>query len=222
MQHYSYKDFKKIMCEQHSAGNFYIEGVIVFTQDSFSSEFSLESRSYAVLADNKAFGDYVGYSIFGSALDGSDSCVRLDKYMQEEYGGANGWKVEYCYFPEGNPTKCCVELCTKEQINCDKKSAIFLDANYSGFCFELHRLYKVCLAADTFSEYFGDVMQESKIVVIDVSTLTENFMRTKGVEMLDDLYKIIDTDFAKMHLKIKILYDSYVPEELSAISNHAS
>ena len=41
-----------------------------------------------------------GYSIFGWALDGSDPGVRLEAYMAAEKGGANGWKVDYCYMEE--------------------------------------------------------------------------------------------------------------------------
>ena len=38
-----------------------------------------------------------GYSIYGSALDGTDPCVRLEQYMAVERGGKNGWKIERCY-----------------------------------------------------------------------------------------------------------------------------
>lgn len=41
-----------------------------------------------------------GYSIYGSAIDGSDDNVRLEQYMKEERGGADGWIVERCYLPE--------------------------------------------------------------------------------------------------------------------------
>ena len=38
-----------------------------------------------------------GYSIYGSSLDGTDPCVRLEQYMSVERGGKNGWKIERCY-----------------------------------------------------------------------------------------------------------------------------
>lgn len=41
-----------------------------------------------------------GYSIFGSSLDGSDKNVRLEQYMEDEYAGKGGWKVDYCYLIE--------------------------------------------------------------------------------------------------------------------------
>lgn len=45
-------------------------------------------------------GHMGGYSIYGSALDGSDPCVRLECYMQDEKGGTDGWKIERCYMKE--------------------------------------------------------------------------------------------------------------------------
>lgn len=76
----------------------HLTGYIVFSQTSFDKEYSLESRTYVVTSDNKAFRPRMGgYSIFASALDGSDPCVRLDLYMADEHGGADGWKIERCY-----------------------------------------------------------------------------------------------------------------------------
>lgn len=73
-------------------------GVIVFTEDSFKKPYSLESRSYEVSSDNKAFKpDALGYSIYGTSLDESDIGVRLEQYMKDEYAGDKGWKVDYCY-----------------------------------------------------------------------------------------------------------------------------
>lgn len=89
--------------ETHKWANEKISGVIVFTPDSFEKEYSLESRSYGVSSNNKAWIPGMGgYSIFGSALDGSDNGVRLEQYMWNEYGGENGWKVAYCYFLDEN------------------------------------------------------------------------------------------------------------------------
>lgn len=76
----------------------HLTGCIVFTEDSFNQPYSLESRTYAVSSDNKAFQPNMGgYSIYGSAVDGSDPLVRLERYMAAEKGGKDGWKVEYCY-----------------------------------------------------------------------------------------------------------------------------
>ncbi len=72
-------------------------GAIVFTEDSFNQKYPLESRTYIVSSRNKAYmPDMLGYSIFGSCLDGTDQCVRLDHYMK----GKKPWKVDYCYLCE--------------------------------------------------------------------------------------------------------------------------
>ena len=73
-------------------------GYIVFTEDSWPDKYPLESRTYAVSSDNKAFIPGMGgYSIYGGSIDGSDPCVRLEAYMAAERGGKDGWKVDYCY-----------------------------------------------------------------------------------------------------------------------------
>ena len=49
-------------------------------------------------SNNKAFQEGMGgYSIYGSSLDGTDPCVRLERYMAVEKGGKDGWKIERCY-----------------------------------------------------------------------------------------------------------------------------
>ena len=74
---------------------------IVFTEDSFASQYPLLSRTYSVSSDNKAFlPDRLGYSIFAYCLDPtSDQGVRLDWCMAEE-GNPGGWKVQECYVLE--------------------------------------------------------------------------------------------------------------------------
>lgn len=84
--------------ESNRGSNEPMIGYIVFTTNSFSKEYPLESRTYVVSSDNKAYqAGKKGYSIYGSCLDGTDSYVRLDWYMQEEKGPKEGWRVEYCY-----------------------------------------------------------------------------------------------------------------------------
>lgn len=69
--------------------------VAVISNDSFSQEYSLESRSYRFRSDEKRFlPEMLGNSIFANALDGTDDGVRLDWYI---YGGEDAWKIEYCY-----------------------------------------------------------------------------------------------------------------------------
>ena len=94
MEKISFSEMEKRFCEYnrtHSSGC--IEGVIVYSSDNWPGKFySLESRSYRVTSDNKAFKDGMGgYSIFGSCLDGTDPCIRLEHI---------GWKIEHCYMLE--------------------------------------------------------------------------------------------------------------------------
>lgn len=76
----------------------HITGYVVFTQDSFKEPYSEASRTYAISSDNKAFQSGMGgYSIYGECMDGTDPCVRLERYMAAEHGGKDGWKIERCY-----------------------------------------------------------------------------------------------------------------------------
>jgi len=76
----------------------HLTGYIVFSPASFEQEYSLESRTYEVSSDNKAYQPNMrGYSIFASSMDGSDCGVRLEQFMSSELGGADGWQIERCY-----------------------------------------------------------------------------------------------------------------------------
>ena len=75
---------------------------ITFTKDSFTKPYSLASRTYRVTSDNKAYRpNMIGYSIFGSALDGTDQGVRLDQYIKDETGNQLDWTVEDCKIISG-------------------------------------------------------------------------------------------------------------------------
>ena len=111
MEHLTYQELRKALCEFNEREDIRvkgtgksIKGVIVFKSENWPEDnYSLEARSYLVSSDNKAFiPGQMGYSIFGSSLDGSDPGVRLEAYMAEERGGADGWKVDYCYLLEEN------------------------------------------------------------------------------------------------------------------------
>lgn len=79
----------------------HLTGYIVFTEDSFSESYPEEARTYVVSSNNKAFQpNKGGYSIYASALDGSDPMVRIERYMAAEKGGGDGWKIERCYVKE--------------------------------------------------------------------------------------------------------------------------
>lgn len=66
-----------------------VTGVIVYRQSNWTKKYTLKSRSYRVCSDAKAFDPSAGgYSLFGSNLDCSDICVRLERV---------DWRIEYCY-----------------------------------------------------------------------------------------------------------------------------
>ncbi len=97
-QEVSYYELKNMFREAEREKRGSLVGYIVFTEDSFDKPYPIEARTYMVSSDNKAFQDGMGgYSIYGSSVDGEDILVRLDGYMQEEYGGKDGWEVEKCY-----------------------------------------------------------------------------------------------------------------------------
>lgn len=69
-----------------------LEAVIVFAPSSWpGKDYSLESRSYKFVSDNKAFiPGMCSNSIFADSLDKSDLGVRLDHVIDE-------WVEDYCY-----------------------------------------------------------------------------------------------------------------------------
>ena len=106
MKRLTYPELRKAFCDFNEQNNITtkgtgkaIKGVIVFKSENWPNDnYSLESRSYEVSSDNKAFiPGQLGYSIFGSALDGTDDGVRLEQCMEYEHGD---WKVDYCYLLE--------------------------------------------------------------------------------------------------------------------------
>lgn len=92
-----YDAFYKFNEEHHITSQFEgpsINGVIVYKESNWETKYSLESRSYVVNSGNKSFIPSMGgNSIFGSNLDGTDKCIRLD---------FTGWEVDYCYLKENN------------------------------------------------------------------------------------------------------------------------
>lgn len=77
------------------------EAVIVFTKDSFETEYTEIERSYKVLRVNKYFDSSMnGNSLLGDCLDGKDYAVRLDLYMSLPPSEGKSWEVEYCYIIE--------------------------------------------------------------------------------------------------------------------------
>ena len=99
----TYKELKAAFEEhEYSGKKGHLRGLIVFTEDSFTKPCRESSRTYIVSSDKKAFQpNMCGYSIWGSAIDGTDPGVRLEQYMMEEHGGKDGWKVDCCYLLHG-------------------------------------------------------------------------------------------------------------------------
>lgn len=99
MEKITYAELAEIFRKREYPGpTEHLTGYIVFTEDNFEKLYSLEARTYRVSSNNKAYQPNMGgYSIYGSAIDGSDPMVRLEQYMAAEKGGKNGWKVDYCY-----------------------------------------------------------------------------------------------------------------------------
>ena len=94
----TFAEMRSRFCEAENEGKEHLSGYIVFTQDSFDKPYDERSRTYGVSSNNKAFqAGMGGYSIFGSCLDGTDPCLRLDGYMF----GENAWKIEKCYMMPG-------------------------------------------------------------------------------------------------------------------------
>ena len=90
----SYPELSTLFSSVNDKGLSPITGYIVFTADSFDKDYSETSRTYCVSSNNKAYQSGMGgYSIYGSCLDGTDSCIRLEGYMR----GENSWKIEKCY-----------------------------------------------------------------------------------------------------------------------------
>ena len=99
MEKITYNELRKLFYDHESTNpTEHLTAHIVFTEDSWPDKYPLESRTYVVSSDNKAFIPGMGgYSIYGGSLDGTDPCVRLEAYMAAERGGKDGWKVDYCY-----------------------------------------------------------------------------------------------------------------------------
>ena len=100
MKKLTYMEFRDAMFkfnEEHPDGKSMLYGVIVFTKDSFTADYTETERSYRTNNDQKGFQHgKISNSIYANCLDGKDLGVRLDWYMH----GENPWKVDYCYLEE--------------------------------------------------------------------------------------------------------------------------
>lgn len=111
----TYSELKKRFREQERSGSGeHLTAILLFTEDSFAEKTSILSRAYLISSNNKAFRPrMLGYSIYGSCLDGTDAGVRLDLYMAEEKGGDAGWKVQDAYILEHMRGAAQIPSCTE-------------------------------------------------------------------------------------------------------------
>lgn len=100
LQHISFSELEdfasKFFSQNPKIGQFQKnpKAAIVFKEESYSTPYSLEARTYIFSLANKYFmPNMIGTSIFASCLDGSEDMVRLDWYL-------NSWKIDYCYLLE--------------------------------------------------------------------------------------------------------------------------
>ena len=95
-----YKQLKELFWQhERDYPKTHLTGCITFASfgPDNKKEYPWSGRTYIISSDNKAFQpNKGGYSIFGSCLDGSDPCLRLEELMAEEHGGKYGWAVEDC------------------------------------------------------------------------------------------------------------------------------
>lgn len=94
---------KKLTLNELSAKKDWKKAVVVFKQESFDKEYSLESRSYAISSGENYFrSDKISNSLYGDCLDGSENGVRLDLYIHSmpEDNVGKPWIVDYCYIVE--------------------------------------------------------------------------------------------------------------------------
>lgn len=95
----TYQELKSLFCAHEQANpRIHLTAHITFSRFGSTNkrEYNRQERTYIISSNNKAFQPSKGgYSIYGSCLDGTE-CIRLERYMREEYGGTDGWIVEDC------------------------------------------------------------------------------------------------------------------------------
>ena len=83
---------KKVTSQYSASKSNRLVGVVVFKSENWpGKDYSLESRSYQFVSDNKYFIPGLGgNSIFADCMDGSEEGIRLDFYL-------SSWEIDYCY-----------------------------------------------------------------------------------------------------------------------------
>lgn len=135
----NYHELKKLLCDHESSNpETHLTAYITFSSfgPTETRDLPWEYRTYMVSSDNKAFQPNMGgYSIFGSCLDGTDRCVRLENYMAEERGGKDGWVVEDCCILANVLTEC-------SDLNISAPTMFYTEEDAEG-----HMLYQLAIKA---------------------------------------------------------------------------
>lgn len=155
-QEMSYRDLTARFREQEGKRDGkHLHGHIVFSEDSWPHPYSEVERTYWVSSDNKAFIPGMGgYSIYGSSLDGSDLCTRLEGYMAVEHGGEKGWQVEKCYLIE--PGEKILEVVNGPFLICDGSDRRIRGLNEV----DLHMLQDQYFKPERIKEVDGQIQTE--------------------------------------------------------------
>ena len=82
-----YKELERIFAaHEASQPKYHLDGYITFSNlgTHEDPDYTMYDRTYIVSSDNKAYKpNRLGFSIFGSCLNGHDPCVRLESYMRQ-------------------------------------------------------------------------------------------------------------------------------------------
>lgn len=113
----SYREMSDIFHRVNAEHKDPVCGYIVFSPESFNKFYPEQSRTYVVSSKNKAYiSGMGGYSIYGSCLDGTDRCIRLEGYLQ----GEKAWKIDRCYMKKDD-YECAVSQPVKNKDKCEER-----------------------------------------------------------------------------------------------------
>lgn len=87
-----YVELEKLLCAANIEGR-KMDGFVTFSNESYTKEYTWESRTYLISSDNKRFQEgKISNSIWASSVDGSDVGLKLSNYMF----GLYAWVIEDC------------------------------------------------------------------------------------------------------------------------------
>ena len=104
----------------------------------------------------------------------------------------------------------------EEQVK-DFKQVERLVISESSFCYKLRQLRLACEAVNTATAYFSAIQVEQTAIIIDIMQLNSEYYYTKGFELFTDLIKAVQFANIRKFLKVIIVYNEFIPEELKEI-----